>query len=76
MKAISEGIKNAMLAAIKFYRRCIAPLGMPKCKYYPSCPEYTREAISKFGVLRGSFKAAVRILKCNPFSRGGYDPLK
>lgn len=46
------------------------------CKYYPTCSEYTKQAIEKYGVTRGIIKAMARILKCNPFSKGGYDPLK
>jgi len=47
-----------------------------KCKFYPTCSEYTRQAIEKYGALKGSFLGIRRILKCNPFSKGGYDPLK
>ena len=47
-----------------------------KCKYYPTCSEYTKQAIEKYGVIKGSILGAIRILKCNPFSKGGYDPLK
>lgn len=47
-----------------------------KCKYYPTCSEYTKQAIEKYGALKGIFLGVVRIIKCNPFSKGGYDPLK
>jgi putative membrane protein insertion efficiency factor len=47
-----------------------------ECKYYPSCSEYTRQAIEKYGCIKGIFLGGKRILKCNPFSKGGYDPLK
>ena len=47
-----------------------------KCKYYPTCSEYTKQAIEKYGVIKGISLGCVRILKCNPFSKGGYDPLK
>ena len=47
-----------------------------KCKYYPTCSEYTKQAIEKYGVIKGCSLGIVRILKCNPFSKGGYDPLK
>ena len=46
------------------------------CKYYPTCSEYTIEAIQKYGVIHGVLLGVKRILKCNPFSKGGYDPLK
>lgn len=47
-----------------------------KCKFYPSCSEYTKQAILKYGCLKGSFLGIKRIFKCNPFSKGGYDPVK
>ncbi|MBR3163180.1 MAG: membrane protein insertion efficiency factor YidD [Clostridia bacterium] len=47
-----------------------------RCKYYPTCSEYTKQAINKYGVVKGCFLGIVRIIKCNPFSKGGYDPLK
>ena len=47
-----------------------------KCKFYPSCSEYTKQAILKYGCLKGCFLGMKRILRCNPFSKGGYDPLK
>lgn len=47
-----------------------------KCKYYPTCSEYTKQAVEKYGVVKGSILGIKRILRCNPFSKGGYDPLK
>jgi putative membrane protein insertion efficiency factor len=47
-----------------------------KCKYYPTCSEYTKQAIEKYGAVKGSILGIIRIIKCNPFSKGGYDPLK
>ena len=47
-----------------------------KCKFYPTCSEYTKQAIIKYGAIKGSFIGVKRILRCNPFSKGGYDPLK
>ena len=47
-----------------------------RCKFYPTCSEYTKQAIEKYGVFKGCLLGAGRILKCNPFSKGGYDPLK
>ena len=46
------------------------------CKYYPTCSEYTKQAVEKYGAIKGSVIGLKRILKCNPFSKGGYDPLK
>ena len=47
-----------------------------KCKFYPTCSEYSKQAIEKYGVIKGSMLGLYRILRCNPFSKGGYDPLK
>ena len=47
-----------------------------KCKFYPSCSEYAKQAIKKYGTIKGIFLSMKRFLKCNPFSKGGYDPVK
>jgi len=47
-----------------------------KCKFYPTCSEYAKQAIQKYGALKGSYLGLKRILRCNPFSKGGYDPVK
>ncbi len=64
---------------IKLYKKYISPifhyLGFD-CKFYPTCSEYTRQAIEKYGIIKGIFLGIKRILRCNPFSKGGYDPLK
>ena len=64
---------------IRIYQKTLSPmlhvLGV-ECKYYPTCSEYTKQAIEKYGFLKGCFLGGKRILKCNPFSKGGYDPLK
>ena len=59
---------------IKFYRNCISIHTPPSCKYIPTCSAYAIQAIEKYGFLKGSLKAAWRLLRCNPFSKGGYDP--
>jgi putative membrane protein insertion efficiency factor len=63
------------IALIRGYQRWISPLLAPRCKYYPSCSEYAVQAIGRYGILRGSVLAAWRLLRCNPFSHGGYDPV-
>ena len=68
-------IGRAMMAAIRFYRRRISPCMPPCCKYYPTCSQYALEAIGRYGALKGGALALWRILRCNPFSRGGYDPV-
>ena len=68
-------MKKILAASIGAYQKYISPLKSTKCPYYPSCSEYGKEAILKYGALKGSAMAAYRILRCNPFSHGGYDPV-
>lgn len=68
-------MKRILLTLIDGYRRWISPLHPPCCRYIPTCSTYAKEAITRFGALRGGVLAAWRILRCNPFSRGGYDPV-
>lgn len=64
------------LKLIRFYQKYISGLfGQGKCKYKPTCSQYAVEAYSKFGFVKATFKTVWRILRCNPFSKGGYDPL-
>lgn len=63
-----------VIAAIEFYRCWISPLKrMPTCKYYPTCSQYAIQAVSEWGVFVGGALSLWRILRCNPFSRGGID---
>ena len=68
-------MKKACMAAIRFYQREVSPLCPPRCRYIPTCSEYALEAVEKYGAVKGSFLAAKRILRCNPFHKGGYDPV-
>lgn len=72
-------MKKIFIFIINLYKKNISPilhkLGFD-CKYYPTCSEYTKQAIEKYGVIKGCYLGIKRILKCNPFSKGGYDPLK
>jgi uncharacterized protein len=65
----------AALAPIRFYQRFISPAFPRRCKYHPTCSAYAVEAIQRYGILKGTVMAAWRILRCNPFSHGGYDPV-
>ena len=72
-------MKKIFIYLIELYQRNISKFLENKnirCKFYPTCSEYTKQAIVKYGILRGCFLGIKRILKCNPFSKGGYDPLK
>ena len=68
-------MKRILIALIRFYKRAISPLLPNACKYTPTCSEYAMEAIEVHGALKGSLLAAWRLLRCNPFSHGGYDPV-
>ena len=61
---------------IRFYRKNISPLKNPCCRYVPTCSQYAIEAVEKYGAFKGGLMAAWRILRCNPLSKGGYDPVK
>jgi putative membrane protein insertion efficiency factor len=68
-------VKRALLALIRGYQRVISPLLPRSCKYHPTCSAYAVQAIERYGILRGSVLAGWRLLRCNPFSHGGYDPV-
>lgn len=68
-------MKKFVISAIWFYQREISPLSPPRCRYIPTCSEYALEAVEKYGAVKGSWLAAKRILRCNPFHKGGYDPV-
>ena len=68
-------MKNLLIKGIKFYQRNISPYKGYKCPYIPTCSQYGLEAIQKYGALRGGLLALWRIIRCNPFSKGGYDPV-
>lgn len=69
-------MKKLILIMIRFYRRFLSPIkGGPMCIYTPTCSQYAMEAVEKYGALKGSFLASKRIIRCNPFAKGGYDPV-
>jgi len=69
-------MNHLALLAIRGYQRFISPLLPPSCRYTPTCSEYAFEAVQRYGIVRGGAKALWRILRCHPFSQGGYDPLR
>ncbi len=68
-------MKKMLIFLIKMYQKYVSPMKRTKCPYIPTCSQYGLEAIEKYGALKGSLLAAWRILRCNPFSSGGYDPV-
>lgn len=69
-------MRKIFVFLIRIYQRIISPLFPPSCRFYPSCSEYAAQALTKYGVFKGGAKAVWRILRCNPFNKGGYDPLE
>lgn len=75
MEKISEAIVNIFIKVIIIYQRFISPLKPPSCRFYPTCSDYAIQAIKKYGILKGTGKAIIRVAKCHPFHPGGYDPV-
>ncbi len=69
-------MKFLVVWALKFYRKYLSALNIRCCRFYPSCSEYAVEAVEKHGVIFGGIKSAWRLIRCNPFSQGGYDPVQ
>ena len=68
-------MKKPLIALIRFYQGAISPSKKPCCRFYPTCSQYALEAVTKYGAAKGSYLAVRRILRCNPFHEGGYDPV-
>ena len=68
-------MKKIFTLPIRAYKKFISPILPKACRFTPTCSEYAIEAIERFGVIRGSMLASYRIMRCNPFSKGGYDPV-
>ena len=72
-------MKKFIIKLIDLYKKAVSPWLESRgvhCKYYPTCSQYARQAIEKYGVVKGGILSIKRFLKCNPLSKGGYDPLK
>jgi uncharacterized protein len=69
-------VRKLLIGLIQIYRRFLSPMLPPTCRYEPSCSLYTVQAIEKYGVLRGLFMGFLRVLRCHPFARGGFDPVR
>lgn len=69
-------MKRILLACIRFYRQSLSPMKSgPSCRYVPTCSQYAITAIERYGAFKGGLMAFWRVLRCNPFSKGGYDPV-
>jgi putative membrane protein insertion efficiency factor len=68
-------MKPVALLLIRLYQRTLSQMMPPSCRFVPSCSQYGYEAIEKYGFFKGGWMTTKRILRCNPFSKGGYDPV-
>jgi len=66
---------KAAVFIIKLYQKTISPLFPPSCRFYPTCSEYAIQALTKYGIIKGTIKSVWRVLRCNPFNKGGFDPV-
>ncbi len=69
-------MKRIIIFFIRIYKKLISPILPDSCRFYPSCSQYAIDAIEKYGAFKGGMKTSYRILRCNPFNKGGYDPVK
>ncbi|PID83019.1 MAG: membrane protein insertion efficiency factor YidD [Clostridiales bacterium] len=75
-QTVRSRMKTILLFLVRFYRNKISPHIGRRCKYYPTCSHYAMQALEKYGAFKGVYLTLWRLLRCNPFSKGGYDPLK
>ncbi|GAV24075.1 putative membrane protein [Carboxydothermus islandicus] len=68
-------MRKIILLLIRFYQKFVSPILGSNCRFYPTCSQYTYEAIERYGVIYGSYLGIKRILRCHPFNPGGYDPV-
>jgi putative membrane protein insertion efficiency factor len=71
-----KAVRWLAVLPIRAYQRVLSPMLGNRCRYYPSCSEYAAQAIGRFGILRGLVLAGWRLLRCNPWSNGGFDPVE
>ncbi len=69
-------MRQLIVEPIRLYRRFVSPVLPASCRYWPTCSQYTLEAIQKYGVFKGGLLGAWRIVRCNPWSKGGIDPIR
>jgi uncharacterized protein len=67
-------MRNTLIKLVRGYQYLISPLGPPTCRFHPSCSQYSCEVLAKYGVIKGVWLSITRLLRCNPFNPGGYDP--
>jgi putative membrane protein insertion efficiency factor len=74
-RSAGRAVARGVIFLIQLYRHTISPLRLPTCRFTPTCSQYAVEALSEYGLFRGGWLATVRLLKCGPWHRGGWDPI-
>jgi hypothetical protein len=72
---LKTAVRGVAIFLITAYQRLVSPLFPPSCRFVPTCSQYAKGAIGKFGIVKGSYLAIRRLLRCHPFHAGGYDPV-
>ncbi|MFL0181550.1 MULTISPECIES: membrane protein insertion efficiency factor YidD [unclassified Mycobacterium] len=75
MRGIAVVPVRGLIFVIELYRHLISPLRLPSCRFMPTCSQYAVDALTEYGLIRGSWLAAVRLAKCGPWHEGGWDPI-
>jgi uncharacterized protein len=75
VRGAEAAIVHGVIFVIQLYRHMVSPLRLPTCRFTPTCSQYAVDALAEYGLLRGSWLAAVRLAKCGPWHRGGWDPI-
>jgi putative membrane protein insertion efficiency factor len=75
-KAADHLIRNFVILLVNLYQKIVSPFTPPSCRFTPTCSEYSKEAFKKYNPFKAFLLSIYRIVRCNPFSKGGYDPLK
>lgn len=75
LRAAEFAVARGLIFAIQLYRHMVSPLRLPTCRFTPTCSQYAVDALTEFGLMRGSWLAGVRLVKCGPWHQGGWDPV-
>jgi putative membrane protein insertion efficiency factor len=75
MASVGSTAARGVIFLIELYRHTVSPMRMPTCRFSPTCSQYAIEALAEYGLIRGGWLAVVRLLKCGPWHRGGWDPI-
>jgi putative membrane protein insertion efficiency factor len=74
-RSIGSSVARALIYVIELYRHMVSPLRPPCCRFMPTCSQYAVDALTEYGAVKGGWLAGVRLLKCGPWHRGGWDPI-